>query len=128
MDGLAIVSPKTTPPEIPDRTIPDPVLLSTPDSYALEELRLRVRTLETRMDENTELTQKSLDSSERVEKSTEDLVKFAQNATGALNSLNWIIKVLKPITALGIVFVAIWGIFNMAKVYVITMVQNGSIK
>lgn len=94
----------------------------------LEDLKARVRILEVQVAENTELTVESIGISKSVKEDTADLVAFTKNAQGALNTANWIAKMLKPIGYLGFIIASIWGLLTIGKAMVVAAVQSGQIK
>ncbi len=120
-------------PSIPIRSIPDPALLSYPmeqpmDSPEFAELKGRVRVLEAQIAENTELTGRAMGLLEKLVIDTGGMVEFTRNAQGALNTANWLIKMLKPIGYLGFIIGGIWAVMTLGKAWIISAIQSGTIR
>lgn len=87
----------------------------TQDAKLLE-LEVRVKVLEnklmqtdSKLAENTMLTQESVSLAKDIKSATLDLVTFSRNAQGAINTLNWLIKVFKPFGWLGAILTIIYS-------------------
>lgn len=88
--------------------------MSTPEEIL--DLKVRVKVLEdkfsqheTKLIENTILTQESVTLAKEIKSATLDLVTFSRNAQGAVNTLNWFIKIFKPFGWVGVILTAIYA-------------------
>lgn len=94
----------------------------------LSDLQARVRILEQQMAENTELVLEGNSTVKQIREDTSALVEFTKNAVGALNTLNFVIKIFKPFTWLGAIIISGYAVFYAAKTSIIAAIKSGHIQ
>ncbi|MBC3811319.1 hypothetical protein [Undibacterium aquatile] len=74
----------------------------------IQELRLRMDTIQQQLDANTESTR-------RTESNTSELIDILNSFKSAFKVLTWIGRLAKPITAILSFFLTVWGIIVAIK-------------
>ena len=74
----------------------------------IQELRLRMDTIQQQLDENTESTR-------RTESNTSELIDILNSFKSAFKVLSWIGNLAKPISAIVGLGLGIWGVVQAAK-------------
>ena len=74
----------------------------------IKELRLRMDSIQTQLDENTESTR-------RTESNTSELIDILNSFKSAFKVLSWIGNLAKPISAIVGLGLGIWGVVQAAK-------------